>query len=162
MNIDKWSNQFKKDLSIKNYSIRTIDNYVSQIISFMIYYGKEYNHPSHIPQEKIKDYLLSSNCTNTQKHRHSAIKLFYKLTIHQEFKFRFIKYARSEKKLPKVIDKDFIINQLSKIYNLKHKAILSLAFSVGLRVSEVVNLKIEDIDSKRMLIHIKNAKGKKR
>jgi site-specific recombinase XerD len=48
-----------------------------------------------------------------------------------------------------------------KIQNLKHKAILTLTYSVGLRVSEVVNLKIEDIDSKRMLIHIKNAKGRK-
>ena len=47
------------------------------------------------------------------------------------------------------------------IINLKHKAIRTLTSSVGLRVSEVVNLKIEDIDSKRMLIHIKNAKGKK-
>jgi site-specific recombinase XerD len=52
-------------------------------------------------------------------------------------------------------------SQLSKIENLKHKSILTLTYSVGLRVSEVVNLKIEDIDSKRMLIHIKNAKGRK-
>jgi site-specific recombinase XerD len=161
MNISKWSDQFKKDLLVKNYSLNTIENYVSQIISFLSYYEKEYNHPSHIPQEKIKDYLLSANCTNSQKHRHSAIKLFFTLTIHQQFKFRFIKYARSEKKLPQVIDKDFIISQLSKIENIKHKAILSLCYSVGLRVSEITNMKIEDIDSKRMLIHIKNAKGKK-
>ncbi|MFM7990543.1 MAG: tyrosine-type recombinase/integrase, partial [Candidatus Fonsibacter sp.] len=50
---------------------------------------------------------------------------------------------------------------MSKIDNLKHKAILTLTYSVGLRVSEIVNLKIEAIDSKRMLIHIKNAKGRK-
>jgi len=68
---------------------------------------------------------------------------------------------RGEKKLPVVIDNDFIIKQLSKIENIKHKAILSITYSVGLRVSEVINLKIEDIDSKRMIIHIKNAKGRK-
>ena len=50
---------------------------------------------------------------------------------------------------------------MSKIENIKHRALLTLTFSVGLRVSEIVNLKIEDIDSKRMLIHIKNAKGRK-
>lgn len=50
---------------------------------------------------------------------------------------------------------------MSKIDNLKHKTILTLTYSVGLRVSEIVNLKIEDIDSKRMIIQIKNAKGKK-
>jgi site-specific recombinase XerD len=71
------------------------------------------------------------------------------------------KRPRKEKKLPKVIDGEYIKSQLSKIENLKHRSILSLTYSVGLRVSEVVNLKIEDIDSKRMIIHIKNAKGRK-
>jgi site-specific recombinase XerD len=60
-----------------------------------------------------------------------------------------------------LIDGEYIKEQLSKIENIKHKSILSLTYSVGLRVSEVINLKIEDIDSKRMIIHIKNAKGRK-
>jgi site-specific recombinase XerD len=60
-----------------------------------------------------------------------------------------------------VIDGEFIKQKLNQIENLKHKAILTLTYSVGLRVSEIVNLKIEDIDSKRMLIHVKNAKGRK-
>ena len=63
--------------------------------------------------------------------------------------------------MPRVIDGDLIKNRLSDIENLKHKTILTLTYSVGLRVSEVVNLKIADIDSSRMLIHIKNAKGRK-
>ena len=71
------------------------------------------------------------------------------------------KRPKSEKKLPRVIDGEFIKNQLTKITNLKHKTILTLTYSVGLRVSEIINLKIEDIDSKRMLIRIKNAKGRK-
>jgi integrase/recombinase XerD len=68
---------------------------------------------------------------------------------------------RTEKKLPKVIDSSFIVSQLEKIENLKHKAILSLTYSVGLRVSEVVNLRIGDIDSKRMIITVKSGKGRK-
>ena len=71
------------------------------------------------------------------------------------------KRPKPEKKLPRVIDGEFIKERLFKIENIKHKSILTLTYSVGLRVSEVVNLKIEDIDSKRMLIHIKNAKGRK-
>ena len=74
---------------------------------------------------------------------------------------RFHLKDQNRKKLPVVIDGEYIKEQLSKIENIKHKTILTLTYSVGLRVSEVVNLKIEDIDSKRMLIHIKNAKGKK-
>lgn len=55
----------------------------------------------------------------------------------------------------------YIKPQLQKVKNTKHKAILTLTYSVGLRVSEIINIKIEDIDSKRMLIYIKNAKGRK-
>ena len=60
-----------------------------------------------------------------------------------------------------MIDSETILNNLYKIENFKHKTILSLTYSVGLRVSEVRNLKISDIDSKRMIIHIINAKGRK-
>ena len=72
-----------------------------------------------------------------------------------------LKDQKKEKKLPRVIDGELIKNKLSQIDNLKHKTILTLTYSVGLRVSEIINLKIENIDSSRMLIHIKNAKGRK-
>jgi site-specific recombinase XerD len=72
-----------------------------------------------------------------------------------------IERPKSEKKLPRVIDKDFLLDKISKIENLKHKAIITLAYSTGMRVSEVCNLKIENVDSKRMLIHIVNSKGRK-
>lgn len=78
-------------------------------------------------------------------------------------KYDKVKFHRpkKEKALPKVLDSKFILDKLRKIENIKHRAILTLTFSVGLRVSEVVNLKITDIDSKRMLINIRLAKGKK-
>ena len=68
---------------------------------------------------------------------------------------------KKEKKLPQIIDKDYLLSKINAINNLKHKAIISLGYSVGLRVSEVINLKISDIDSKRMIIIIKQAKGRK-
>ena len=91
----------------------------------------------------------------------NAIRFLYKFGLNKKYDKVSFKRPKSEKKLPQVIDHNHIINQLSKITNIKHKTILTLTYSVGLRVSEVVNLKIEDIDSKRMLIHIKNAKGRK-
>ena len=94
-------------------------------------------------------------------HSISALKLFYTRTIKQPFKFKYIEYPRSEKKLPRVIDQKFLLEKISLIENLKHKSIISLAFSTGMRVSEICNLKIEDIDSKRMIIYIRNAKGNK-
>jgi len=89
------------------------------------------------------------------------LRLFYKTIIHQPNKFKFIPYPKKEKSLPRVIDKDFLISQIQKIENVKHKAIIMLAFSAGLRVSEVCNLLISDIDSKQKLIFIRQAKGKK-
>ena len=68
---------------------------------------------------------------------------------------------RKETHLPQIIDKEQLLSSISKIKNTKHKAIISIAYSVGLRVGEVINLKIENIDSKRMLIHIIQAKGRK-
>jgi len=91
----------------------------------------------------------------------NSIRFLYKFGLNKKYDKVNFKRPKSEKKLPKVIDSEFIKTKLSNIENIKHKAILTLTFSVGLRVSEIVNLKIEDIDSKRMLIHIKNGKGRK-
>lgn len=93
---------------------------------------------------------------------YSALKLFSKYILKIKFIDKvFLERPRAERRLPRVIEKEFLLNKLSKIKNIKHKAILSLAYSVGLRVSEVVNLRVVDIDSDRMLIHINQSKGNK-
>lgn len=72
-----------------------------------------------------------------------------------------IKRPRKDEKLSVVLSKEEVAKILSSVDNVKHKAILMLIYSAGLRTSEAVKLKPEDIDSKRMLIHIKGAKGRK-
>ncbi|MEW5759728.1 MAG: tyrosine-type recombinase/integrase, partial [Candidatus Thermoplasmatota archaeon] len=72
-----------------------------------------------------------------------------------------IKRPKKDKKLPVVLSKEEVSKILSSVDNLKHKTLLMLTYSAGLRVSEVVKLKNEDIDSQRSLIHIKGAKGRK-
>lgn len=161
MNIEKYLSMYSRDLQVKNYSMNTIENYVSQVGLFLRYFEPVANKPSEISEQKIKDWLLLAQTINSRKHRISAVKLFYSLTGKQPLKFRHIEYPRSEKHLPQVIDGDFIRSRLDQIKNLKHKAIIMLAYSVGLRVSEVVNLKLKDIDSSRMLITIRQAKGRK-
>lgn len=161
MNIGKYTELYSKDLTLKNYSQNTIDNYTSQVKCFLEYFNNITTKPSEISEKQIKEWILLSKSINGRKHKISAIKLFYKLTGKQPLKFKHIGYPKSEKKLPHVIDKQFLLDKLSKIDNIKHKAILTLAYSTGMRVSEICNLKIEDIDSNRMLIHIKNAKGRK-
>lgn len=161
MNIGRYLELYSEDLRIKNYSNNTIQNYVSQVRCFLEQYNNVATKPSEISERQIKEWLLLANSINGRKHRISAVKLFYKLTGKQPLKFRHIQYPRSEKKLPKIIEKEYLLEQIAKIENNKHKAIISLAYSTGLRVSEVCNLLISDIDSKRMIITIRQSKGRK-
>jgi site-specific recombinase XerD len=152
---------YSDDLKLKNYSSNTIENYKSQVGLFLKHFDKVATKPSEISENQIKEWLLMANSINGRKHRISAVKLFYKLTGKQPLKFRHIEYPRSEKKLPQIIDKTYLLESINKIQNKKHKAIIALAYSTGMRVSEVCNLLISDIDSKRMIITIRQSKGKK-
>jgi len=144
-----------------NYSIRTKDNYLSHIKRFLESIGDK--QIIHLNSNDFQNYLNNYNFTSISQQNQiiNAIRFLYKEALNKKYDKVSFKRPKSEKKLPKVIDGEFIKTQLSKIENIKHKAILTLTFSIGLRVSEIINLKIEDIDSKRMLIHIKNAKGRK-
>jgi site-specific recombinase XerD len=144
-----------------NYSPRTKDNYLSHIKPFLESLGDK--QIIHCNSYDFQSYLDNYNFTSTSQQNQviNAIRFLYKEVLNKKYDKVYFKRPKSEKKLPRVIDGEFIKIQLSKIENLKHKTILTLTYSVGLRVSEVINLKIEDIDSKRMLIHIKNAKGRK-
>jgi site-specific recombinase XerD len=144
-----------------NYSQRTKDNYLSHIKRFLDSLGDK--QIIHCNSSDFQSYLDNFKFTSVSQQNQviNAIRFLYKFGLDKKYDKVSFKRPRSEKKLPRVIDGDFIKSKLSNIENLKHRMILTLTYSVGLRVSEVVNLKIEDIDSKRMLIHIKNAKGKK-
>jgi len=144
-----------------NYSPRTRDNYLSHIRNFLNTLGTK--QITHCNSKDFQTYLDNYKFTSISQQNQviNAIRFLYRLGLNKKYDKVSFKRPKSERKLPKVIDGEFIKSKLSKIENIKHKAILTLAFSVGLRVSEVVNLKIEDIDSKRMIIHIKNAKGRK-
>jgi site-specific recombinase XerD len=87
--------------------------------------------------------------------------LFYKLTGKQPLKLKNIEYPRSDKKLPVVLSQDEVQRMFSVCDNLKHKVMLALLYSVGLRVSELINLRWRDIDRSRMVINIIEAKGKR-
>lgn len=160
MEISKFIKNYERDLMVKNYARNTIDNYVCQITIFLKKFSDR-DSPKHISSDEIKDYLLTAKEVNSQRHMHSAIKLFYILTAHQPMKFRFIQYARKNRKLPQPLDTSEIKNIIAKCSNTKHKSIIYLLYGCGMRVGEVINLKITDIDSKKMIINIIGAKGNK-
>lgn len=144
-----------------NYSPKTQINYIKHIKDFINHIG--HKQIIHCNSKDFQSYLDNYKFTSVSQQNQviNSIRFLYKYGLNKKYDKVSFKRPKSEKKLPKVIDGEFIKLQLQKIENPKHKAILTLTYSVGLRVSEIVNLKIEDIDSKRMLIHIHSAKGRK-
>jgi site-specific recombinase XerD len=161
MNIGKYVQMYSEDLKLKNYAENTILNYCSQVKCFLEYFNDVATKPSEISEQKIKQWLLLANSINGRKHRISAVKLFYKFTGKQPLKFKHIEYPRSDKKLPIVLSRQEVQKMFDVCENKKHKVILALLYSCGLRVSELINLKWEHIDRSRMIINIIKGKGNK-
>jgi len=113
-----------------------------------------------ISDAKILEYLLQIKGRSNRCNHHSAIKLMYKVYGFAN-KMRFIPYPDKEDKLPIHVNKDEFIKMFMVCENEKHRAIICLMFDAGLRVSEVCDLKISDIDSSNMILNIVQAKGRK-
>lgn len=159
MNISEHTNSFIQEMKRRNYSQNTIDNYASCIGVFFSLSKKD--HPKNINEQDIKDFLGTLKQTNTQRNYHSAIKKFYDVCLGQKEKFKYIPYTRKDGKLPIVLSVEEIQKMFSICENTKHKVIMALLYSCGLRVSELINLKWENIDRSRMIINIIQAKGNK-
>ena len=147
-------------LKYLNYSDRTIKSYLYYINQFFEITKLA---PSRLISNDFQSYLDNYKFTSVSQQNQviNSIRFLYKYGLDKKYDKVSFTRPKKEKKLPHVIDGEHIKSQLIKIVNLKHRAILTLTYSIGLRVSEVVNLKIDDIDSSRMIIYIKNAKGKK-
>jgi len=159
MNISEHINTFIQEMKRRNYSQNSIENYASCVKYFFAQSKKD--HPKNINEQDIKLFLAQPKMVNTQRNYHSAIKLFYQICLGQKEKFKHIPYAKKEKKLPIVLSVSEIQKMFSVCDNLKHKVILSLLYSCGLRVSELINLKWCNIDRSRMIINVIGAKGNK-
>ena len=121
--------------------------------------------PEEIDKNDIMDYLLhlidNGASTSLQNQIINAIKFYYEQVLHYPKEYYFVDRPKKEYKLPTVLSLEEVKLIFQNVINLKHKCILMLIYSAGLRIGEALNLQIEDIDSKRMLIHIRSAKGKK-
>lgn len=145
---------------LKNYSNQTIACYISIIKRVLIFSNKDIHH---LTIDDFERFILDkSKSTSFSNQIINAGKLFLKYGLSKN-DFIVNKFIRPRKELilPNVIPENHIIKSIDKIQNIKHKAILSLAYSVGLRRSDILNLRISDIDSKNMQIKINQGKGNK-
>jgi len=160
MNIPKYIDEFRNELTRKGYRFKSIKNYVNCVEHFLKYFDGK-TEPIKVNEMDIKAYLGLFKEHNTQRGHHSAIKSFYKYTIRQPNKFKFIEYVKRSRKLPIVLSVSEVQDIFNVCSNIKHRSILAVMYSCGLRVGEVCNLLVSDIDSKRMIINVRDAKGGK-
>lgn len=151
-------------LKLKAYSPNTIGVYLSEFSQLLILLK---NYPvDTLTPDRLKDYFLY--CIEKEKikerqlnSRINAIKFYFEQVLHQKRMFFDIPRPKRPLSLPKVLNKRELIKIFEGTDNLKHKVMLRLCYGMGLRVSEVVNVKIEHIDSVRMSVLVAMAKGKK-
>jgi integrase/recombinase XerD len=156
--------KFIQHLIIKGYSGNTVRTYKNELGIFL--QTLKNVAANDLSTYRIKDYLQYCHeklklSESTIHSRMNALKFYYEQVLGYDKFFWEIPRPKKRIILPKVISEEKIIKGLFSIENLKHKTILVTAYSAGLRVSEVVSLKIRDVDSDRMQIFIENAKGKK-
>ena len=155
---------FIKELELKAYSESTIRTYKKEFRAFL-YMLNQRDAKTIIPEE-LKRYMhycvvILRLGENSLHSRLNALKFYYEQVLKKDKFFFEIPRPKKPFKLPRVLGEYEIGKLFTALENKKHKAILFTAYSAGLRVSEVVNLQLKDIDSDRMQIFVENAKGKK-
>jgi len=148
-------------MRLKNYSPKTIRAYTGCAKSLYKYFKKPLDK---ITEQEFKDFLNNffkkNYSAQTVNQYHAVLKLIFTKIYKIPFDFS-IPYAKRAKKLPIVLSRQEIKTILNQISNLKHKLMLSMIYAGGLRVSEVINLKIKDIDLKSKTLIIRKGKGRK-
>jgi site-specific recombinase XerD len=152
-----------EDMQIRNFSPSTQKAYISAMARFAKHFGRP---PDQLGPEEIRAYQIH---LREEKHLGwgafntvvSAQRFFYRTTLGKDWRMEFIPYPRAEHRLPVVLSIEEVERFLGALPSLRQRAMLITAYAAGLRISEVARLQVEDIDSKRMVIRIRQSKGHK-
>ena len=151
----------KKVLKLRNYSHKTCKAYLRFIKEYILFSQKQNIRDK---QTAIEEFLLEMQNRGLSPQTINlalyAIKFLY-LEVLKDHQKIDLKFAKKNKSLPVVLSRSEIQNILSVTRNAKHRMMLTLAYACGLRVSEIVNLKVRDLDISELIVHVKAAKGKK-
>ena len=151
------------NLQLAGYSPRTVEAYSYHVKKFLKHFDKE---PTCLTEDEIKQYFLflkykKKLSGSASAQAISGIKFMFEKTLNRDFKvFGIVKNPRG-KKLPVVLTREEVRSVLKRVRVLRHRACLTLIYSCGLRLHEATNISPADIDSQRMVVHIKAGKGRK-
>lgn len=152
-----------EDLKIRNYSPRTIEVYVDRVAKFAQYFGQS---PEKLGPAEIREFqlfLVETKKSSWAEFNQTvcALRFFYKVCLDKTWMVNHIPFPKQPKKLPVVLSREEVTELFGAVSNLKHRTLLMTLYATGARVSEGLALQIRDVDSSRMVIHIRKGKGKK-
>jgi len=152
-----------EDLRIRNYAPGTVRCYIRAVAEFAQHFNKP---PDQLGAEEIRRYqlfLLNEKRVKLSSYIQAicALRFFYQNTLHRRIEIDRIPLPRYEKKLPIILSQAEVKALLEAPRNLKHRAMLATMYGAGLRVSEVANLRVSDLDRERRVIWVRGGKGHK-
>ena len=158
----KLTDKLQRDFNLAGFSEKTRAAYYHSIVSCKKYFKKPL---IGLCEEELKNYFSDlvklGKSQPTIKNHYYGLRFLFTVTLEKEFPLSIVPTGKNAKKLPIVLDLQEIKAILDATTTTKQKAIISVTYSGGLRISEVTHLKIEDIDSQRMMIRVQQGKGKK-
>jgi len=153
----------REDMRIRNLAQTTQKRYIDQVAAFARHFGRS---PADLGPEHIRTWQvhlaeergLSWSSRNVAV---CALRFFYSTTLDRNWVIKHIPFAKAERRLRVVLSPEEVRQFLAAATNIKHRTVFMACYSAGLRVSEVIQLRVDDIDSKRMVIHVRAGKGRK-
>lgn len=158
MNYDKEIEQFVKEMRLRWYRYSTIVVYRSCVTSFLYKLNKP---TSEISIEDIKDYLLTFDNRSTHKQNNGTIHLFFETVLKKKLSLQDLPYPKPSFYLPNILSPEEILMVCRSIHLLKQRVAIQTTYSCGLRISELLNLKIEDINFYNSTLKVCDSKGAK-
>lgn len=152
-----------EDLRLRNVAENTIVCYVRAVQQYAVFFGRS---PDQLDSKHLRQYLLhlievKKVSQGTYNQKVAALRFFYRETLKQPAYVEGVCFTKKERKLPVVLSHDEVRRFLAALDSLKHRAILMTCYGAGLRISEALSLSVTDIDSERMLIRVRQGKGRK-
>jgi integrase/recombinase XerD len=152
-----------EDMGVRNLAAGTQQNYIDAVAKFARFFNKS---PELLGPEEIRTYQVY-----LVYHKHvswsvfniavCALRFLYKVTLGKEWAVQHIPFGKTPKKRPVILIPEEVGMFLQAITNIKHRVLVMIAYATGLRTSEVLHLRVRDIDSKRMMIRVESGKGNK-
>lgn len=162
MLIPKYIESFEQEMTRQGFSPKTVENYSCSSEKYL-YSFSDREHPLHISDEDFKTYLYENfHDQNTQRSNHSGVKKFYEIVFNKK-RFRFVKYAKKIETQVIILSEEEVQRLLQETTHLKHFCITALFYSTGIRINELLNIKVRgDIDSANGVIYIRGKGNKPR